>query len=84
MQQFDEVFAGTMNEVKEFLTSDRIGRHIIINKVYDQTKQDIVFSVGIIHKKTKREKLKELKQQRKELEKEIKTLDRKIARLTKE
>lgn len=84
MQQFDEVFAGTMNEVKEFLTSDKIDRYMVVNQVFDDRRQQLIYLIGIIHKKTKVEKLEELKQQRKELEKEIKTLDRKIARLTKE
>ena len=80
---FDEVFSGTMTEVKEFLTSDKIDRSMILNRVFDDRRQQLIYLVGVTHKKTKEEKLEELKQQRRELRKEMKRLDRKIERLSK-
>ena len=80
---FDEVFSGTMTEVKEFLTSDKIDRSMILNRVFDDRRQQLIYLVGVTHKKTKEEKLEELKQQRRELRKEMKRLDRKIEMLSK-
>ena len=56
---FDEVFSGTMTEVKEFLTSDKIDRSMILNRVFDDRRQQLIYLVGVTHKKTKEEKLEE-------------------------